>query len=135
MKLLLDINILLDVLLQRDPWHESAARLLSIIEMKKAEGFVASHTIPTIYYIIARVQNRNVAERGVTDLLRILDVASTTKAEFEQALKFPMRDFEDAVQAAAAVSINADYIVTRNEKDFQSAPVRSADPATILALV
>lgn len=135
MKLLLDIDVLLDILLDRDPWSDAASRLLSSIEAKKATGFVATHTLPTIYYVVARSQDRKIARTAVADLLRILDVAPISKADFHRALEFSMSDFEDAVQAAAALEVGADYLVTRNEKDFRAAPVATADPPTVLALL
>lgn len=135
MKLLLDINILLDVLLDRAPWSDAASRLLSAVESNRAEGFVAPHTLPTIYYIVAQSQDRKTAETAIADLLRILDVAPITKADFQRALELSMSDYEDAVQAAAALQIGADYLVTRNEKDFRAAPVPTADAPTVLALL
>jgi predicted nucleic acid-binding protein len=134
-KLLLDINILLDVLLDRAPWSDAASRLLSAIESSKAEGFVAPHTIPTLYYVVVQSQDRKTAKAAVTDLLRILDVAPITTADFKRALELSMSDYEDAVQAAAALKIGADYLVTRNEKDFRTAPVPTADAPTVLALL
>ncbi len=135
MKLLLDINIILDVLLDREPWSDAASRLLSAIESNKAEGFVAPHTLPTIYYVIAQSQDRKIARTAATDLLRILDVVPITRADFQRALELSMSDYEDAVQAAAALTIGADYLVTRNEKDFRAAPVPTADAPTVLALL
>jgi predicted nucleic acid-binding protein len=134
-KLLLDINVLLDVLLNRQPWSAAAARVLAAIESNQAEASVAAHTLPTIYYAVAQSRDRKVAKAAVTDLLRILEVAPITKADFQRALELPVSDFEDAVQAAAALKIGADYFVTRNEKDFRAAPVATADPPTILALL
>lgn len=69
------------------------------------------------------------------DLLPIVHVATATKADFEQALSTSIRDLEDAAQAAAATKIGADYLVTRNEKDFRLASVPTADPATAVALL
>lgn len=135
MKLLLDINVLLDVLLDRAPWSDAASRLLAAIESNRAEAFVAAHTLPTVYYIVAQSRDRNVATAAVSDLLRIVDVAPITRADYQTALGFAIGDFEDAVQAAAALTVGADYLVTRNEKDFRSAPVSTADPATVLALL
>lgn len=135
MKLLLDINVLLDVLLDRDPWSNAASRLLAAIESKKAEGFLASHTLPTIYYIVAQSRDREVASAAVTHILRILDVVPLDRSDFQQALSWRFHDFEDAVQAAAAVKIGVRYLVTRNEKDFRAGPVPVADPPTILALL
>lgn len=135
MKLLLDINVLLDVLLDREPWSDGASRLLSAVESKKAEGFVAPHTLPTIYYVVAQSQDRKIARTAVADLLRILDVAPITKADFQRALELSMSDYEDALQAAAALKIGAEYLVTRNERDFRAAPVPTADAPTVLALL
>lgn len=135
MTLLLDINVLLDVVLEREPWSDAASRLLSAIEAGKAEGFVAAHTLPTIFYVVAQSRDRATARVAVGDVLRIVDVAAAGKVEFQQALAMSISDFEDAVQAVAAIKIGADYLVTRNEKDFQSASVPTADPATVLALL
>jgi predicted nucleic acid-binding protein len=134
-KLLLDINVLLDVLLNRQPWSAAASRLLAAIESNQAEASVAAHTLPTIYYVVAQSRDRKVAKAAVTDLLRILEVAPITKADFQRALELPVSDFEDAVQAAAALKMGADYLVTRNEKDFRAALVPTADPPTVLALL
>jgi predicted nucleic acid-binding protein len=134
-KLLLDINVLLDVLLDREPWSEAASQLLSAIESAKIQGFVAPHTLPTIYYVMAQSRDRSVAAAAVTDLLRILDVAPLAKADYQDALALPITDFEDAIQAAAASKLGADYLVTRNEKDFRGAAVPVSDPATVLALL
>lgn len=135
MTLLLDINILLDVILERDPWAESAARLLSVVEAGGIDGYVAGHTITTIHYVVSQARNRKVAARAVTELLRIVDVVPITTDDLQQAIALAMGDFEDAVQAAAALKIGADYLVTRNKKDFRSASVVVADPPTVLALL
>jgi predicted nucleic acid-binding protein len=134
-KLLLDINVLLDVLLDREPWSEAASQLLSAVESTEAQGFVAPHTLPTIYYVMTQSRDRSVAAAAVTDLLRILDVAPLTKADYQEALALPITDFEDAIQAAAASNLGVDYLVTRNAKDFRGASVPVSDPATVLALL
>jgi predicted nucleic acid-binding protein len=135
MRLLLDINVLLDVLLQRDPWAQPAANLLTRIERGPAEGHVAAHTLTTIHYVVSRARNRQAAATAVTDLLRFLEVVPLEKADFNQALVLPMSDFEDAVQAAAAMKIGADYIVTRDEKGFGGLtipPVNSGEALSLL---
>jgi predicted nucleic acid-binding protein len=135
LKLLLHINVLLDVLLDREPWSEAASEILSTIESEKVQGFVAPHTLPTIYYVIAQSQDRNVAAGAVTDLLRILDAPPLTKSDYQEALALPITDFGDALQATAAFRIGADDLVTRNERDYRGATVPISDPATVLALI
>jgi predicted nucleic acid-binding protein len=135
MKLLLDINVLLDVLLQRDPWAEVAARLLTRIERGEAEGFVAGHTLTTIHYVVSRAGDRQLAAAAVTDLLRFMEVIPVENVDFSQALVLPMEDFDDAVQAAAALKIGVDYIVTRDEKGLGGLSIPSVNSGEILSLL
>jgi predicted nucleic acid-binding protein len=135
MKLLLDINVLLDVLLQREPWADSAAHLLSKIEGGAATGFLAGHTLTTIHYVVSRARGRQSAAAAVTDLLRFLDVVPMEKVDFSQALVLPPDDFEDAVQAAAALTVGADYLVTRDEKGFGGLTVPTVNAGEILSLL
>ena len=135
MKLLLDINILLDVLLQRNPWAESAAHLLTRIERGEANGFVAGHTLTTVHYVVFRARDRQSAAAAVTDLLRFLEVVPIEKVDFNQALVLPIDDFEDAVQAAAALKIGVDYVVTRDEKGFRALSIPSVNSGEILSLL
>ncbi len=134
MKLLLDINVILDVVLGREPWLNEASRLLSALEDREAEGYVAAHTITTIHYIVAREKGRQIAAQAVSDVLRVVGVVPITSADFQQALVLGISDFEDAVQAAAALQIGADYLITRNTKDFKASPVEVRTPGEALAL-
>jgi predicted nucleic acid-binding protein len=135
MKLLVDINVLLDLLLQREPWAESAAQLLTRIERGEAGGFVAGHTLTTVHYIVSRARDRQSAAAAITDLLRFLEVVAVEKADFNQALVLPIDDFEDAVQGAAALKIGADYVVTRDEAGFRGLSRPSVNPGEILSLL
>jgi predicted nucleic acid-binding protein len=135
MKLLLDINVLLDLVLERNPWAGSAARLLTRVERGEVEGHVPGHTLTTIHYVVSRAKDRHAAAAAVTDLLRFLEVVPIEKVDFSQALVLPMDDFEGAVQAAAALKIGADYIVTRDEKGFGGLSIPSVNSGEILSLL
>jgi predicted nucleic acid-binding protein len=135
MRLLVDINVLLDVVLERDPWARPAAELLAALETNQAQGFVAGHTLPTVYYVVARSRDRDTATTAMHDLLRVLDVVPVERQDFYRALSLPLNDFEDAVQAAAAFRIDAEYLVTRNGPDFKGAAIATATPATIVSLL
>ena len=135
MKILLDLNVVLDVLLEREEWVEEAAHLLAAAERRQLEAYVAGHTITTAHYIVGRDRSKKVAATAVTDLLRILEVVPVEKADFAQALVLEFGDFEDAVQTACAMKIGADYLVTRNEKDFKGSPIPILPPGAVLALL
>lgn len=135
MKLLLDINVLLDILLVREPWADAAAKLLTEIEQGATEGFVAGHTLTTVHFVVSRAQDPQTAATAITDLLRLLEVVPIEKSDFNQALVLPVQDFEDAVQAAAGLKVGVDYIVTRDEKGFRGLSVPSVTPGAALSLL
>ena len=135
MKILLDINVLLDVVLARAPWHLAAARVLAAVEHGRVEGLVAGHTLPTLHYVVMKSRGREVAAAAITDLLRLVDVIPVEKADFQQALVVPIEDFEDAVQAAAGLKAGVDHVVTRNERDFAKSPVPPIRPEELLAVL
>jgi len=133
--LLLDTNVILDVVLARQPWEADATRLLDRAARGDARGFVAGHAVTTIYYIVERVRDRATAVTAVADLLQVLDVVELGRADFQRALALGLRDYEDAVQAAACLRIGARYLVTRNERDFKGAPVTPRSPGEVLAVL
>ncbi|HEX6042405.1 PIN domain-containing protein [Longimicrobium sp.] len=135
MKLLLDVNVVLDVALNRPPFVVDAALVLSAIDQGRAEGFVAAHTITTAFYIIAKNQGHQAAVTAVAEVLRILDVVPVDRAGLSHALRLGWRDFEDAVQTVSASKIGADFIVTRDLQDFSGSPVPARDPAFVLPLL
>ena len=133
--LLLDTNVVLDVLLARTPWDAEAALLLDAIARGRAVGYVAAHTLTTIHYIVERAKNRTAAVTAVGDLLLLVDVVPLDAADFQRALALGLRDYEDAVQVAACLRIGADFLVTRNPRDFKGAPVATRSAGEVLALL
>ena len=130
MRLLLDINILLDVAFQR-PGEPASARLIGLCG-RRHEGWLAWHSVATLAYLIERQQSAPAAREFIRGLLIWADVASTSRADAVAALDWPMPDFEDALQAAAAVACGAQAIVTRNERDFKGSPVPAMTPEAFL---
>lgn len=134
-KVLFDLNIILDVLQEREPFYETSAQLLAYAETGKIQGFTASHSLTTLFYLIQKGKSAAHAKVTITNLLQILKVAPVDQSTIEQALSLPYKDFEDAVQMMAAVQCKADYLVTRNVKDFQPAPLPVIQPSELLSLI
>jgi len=133
--LLLDTNILLDVILDRVPWADDATALLDHIAKRKAHGYLAGHAVTTIHYLVERAKGHAAAATAVSDLLEILDVVPLEGSDFQRALALGLKDYEDAVQAAACLKIGARFLVTRNERDFKGAPVTPRSAGEVLALL
>ncbi len=133
--LLIDTNVVLDVILKRDPWAIDAVLVLDAISRGAAKGFMASHAVTTLHYVVEKETDRATAVTAMGDVLQLLNVIAIGAAEFQRALAMGLRDFEDAVQAAACLVAGADYLVTRDVKHFKGAPVATRTPGEVLGLL
>ena len=131
MRLLLDTNIILDVVFQRPGEPASSALITSCGSQNQA--LLAWHSVATLTYLIERERNAAMAREVITDLLTWAQVATTGHADALQALLLPMADFEDALQVCAAQACGADYVITRNQRDFVKSPVPALTPEGFLA--
>ncbi|MGZ5444759.1 MAG: PIN domain-containing protein [Thermoanaerobaculia bacterium] len=133
MKLLLDTNVILDVLLDRDPHASVSSGLWAAVEEGRASGFVAAHALTTIHYLVRKDRDARVARRVTTAILDVFHVAPVDGSVLSAALDLGWSDYEDAVTTAAAISAGCDLIATRNPRDFKESPVPVLDPASALA--
>lgn len=131
--ILIDIDVILDVLARREPFFAPAANLWAKVENKHIRAYLASHTITTLFYLIKKVKDKKFAEECVRDLLSVFKIAPVDKSTLLLALKPDFKDFEDAVQYAAAKQINADFIITRNIKDYRKSDIPVMSPDSFLA--
>jgi len=134
-RVLFDTNVVLDVLLDREPHAEDATRLLSLVDQGGSDGVVCATTVTTIHYLAARAVGHTEASRHVADLLALFDVAPVDGRVLRSALGAAFSDFEDAVLHEAAVACGASAIVTRNGKDFGAASLAVLAPSELLAAV
>jgi predicted nucleic acid-binding protein len=132
--ILLDTNIVLDLLLGREPWARDAAELLAAVHRRGGRPVVAAHAVTTIFYITARAAGRDRAARAVRELLELVEVVAVDGALLRRAMTSGLLDFEDAVQAAAAEACGARCIATRNLRDFAAATVPAMLPGAAMAL-
>ncbi len=135
MKVLFDTNIILDVLLNRAPFIEHSASLLSLVERKQINGYLCATTITTLDYLITKMLNRNLAKIEIKKLLHLFNIAPVTSNVLEQAINSNFTDFEDAVQYFSATSLNITAIVTRNPKDYKKASIPIYLPKELLTLL
>ena len=131
-RVLIDINILLDVLQMRKPFYDASARLLALIEAGRIKGYIAAHSITTLFYLIQKDQSSAQARAHITSLLQFLEIAPVDQNIIEQALNLDYRDFEDAVQMISALQCKAEYLITRNIADYQPALLPVIQPVDFL---
>jgi predicted nucleic acid-binding protein len=135
LNVLFDLNIILDVLQEREAFYVFSARLLARAEAGNIQGWLAAHSVTTLFYLIAKDKSPEQARVAITSLLQFLKIAPIDQKTIEQALNLPYRDFKDAVQMSAALQVQADYLLTRNIKDYQPAPLAVLQPAELLAIL
>ena len=135
LKVLFDLNIILDVLQKREEFTDFSARSLARAEIGEIQGWLAAHSVSILYYLIAKDKTPEQARVAVTSLLQFLRVTPVDQGIIEQALNLPYRDYEDAVQMSAGLYIHADYLLTRNVKDFKPALLTVIQPAELLAVL
>jgi predicted nucleic acid-binding protein len=134
-RLLIDVNVVLDVLLDRAPFADAASTVWAAIEDGRAEGFIAAHAVTTIHYLNARSVGSRMARQTTEALLGVFDVAPVDATVLESALALDWSDFEDAVTAASARRAKCHAIVTRDPRDFRRSPVRVLSPSEAAAWV
>ena len=128
MRVLLDTDVLMDVALKREPFFAKGARVIQWAQETPGQAAVAWHSLSNIAYLV-----RPDARGFLENLLRFVEVAPIGTREAKQALGFPMRDLEDAMQAAAALAFDAYYIISRNLSHYRNSPIPALSPKQFLS--
>jgi len=131
-KLLIDTNVVIDYLADRAPFADHSEKVIEICIDGIAEGFLTASSVTDIYYILRKIAGRKKALNRIGVLLKILDVAHVAKRDLLKALELDMPDFEDALASVCAKRIKADYIVTRNIKDYSTSYIPAITPKALL---
>ena len=124
MKVLVDTNVLLDFLLEREPFKKDAEELFAAIDSGQIIGYVTATTLTDIFYI-ARKHTRSLelAREAVFSILEIMTISPVNRNVLEAAFASGLTDFEDAVQIYSAIAQNLDAIITRDAKGFVSSTI------------
>lgn len=133
MKVLFDTNVVLDALLDRDPWAEAAVVLFARVESGELVGHLGATTLTTVYYIASRNAGADAADRMMRDLLRLFEVAPVNRVVLEGALVSGFADFEDAVLHEAGKAVGTDALTTRDPKGFSKSTLRVYAPDALVA--
>ena len=134
MKYLIDTNVILDVLLKREPFYKSCASVLTLARRKEIELYVSASAITDIYYIANQaLRDKAEVKSLIVKLIKVVSVAGISEDEIQKGLALPWKDFEDSVQYSVALLQKMDGIVTRNPKDYKEAEMKGWDPEEIVS--
>ncbi len=135
MRVLLDLNVILDVLLDRAPHADGAAALWAAIEAGEAEGRLSAHAVTTLHYLATRARGRAFGEQCVRDVTSVFAVSPVDGPVVARALSLGFADFEDAVTVAAAEADGCGTIVSRDADGFRRSPLAVLDAEAALTAI
>jgi predicted nucleic acid-binding protein len=132
---LFDTNVVLDVLLDRKPFSESAVILFSWAEDGKISGLLGATTITTTFYLATKAIGKKQAEDSISNLLKIFTIAPVNRSVLEAALNSHFSDFEDAVLYQSGCHSNAHAVVTRDIAGFKNSSISVYSPEDLVKMI
>ena len=132
MKVLIDTNVILDVLCNRSEFVEDSSREWKYCEVNQIEGYISALSVPNIVYILRKELTPQKTQQLIQQILMIFEVIDLKSSDLKNAAEMLSSDFEDAVQMCCANRIKADYIITRNIRDFKESKVPALKPSELL---
>ena len=133
MRVIVDTNVVLDVLLDREPFVEAAVAVFCLVEESRIDAFLCATTITTIDYLLSQSLPASKARDALHRLISLFEIATVNRLVIERALGSKINDFEDAVLDEAGQMAGVDSVVTRNTKDFARSALKIFDPNEFLA--
>jgi len=134
MKVFVDTDVILDVLLERKHFAYSA-KIIEYIEKKVIEGFTSPIIFTNTFYLIAKEKNTNLAWNALRKLRKLFKITKVNEKVVDQALASGFKDFEDAIQYYSALDVKAKYFLGRNKSDYIGEEVIIVSPQEFLALI
>ena len=131
--ILLDTNVVIDMLVKREPFANDALEIFELIESGDVKAHVCATTVTTVDYLVTKFVGSAQSRKLITFLMSLCDVADVSKRVLQAALDAPMSDFEDAVIAESAKASGIPTIITRNSKDFVGCGLNVYSPGEWLA--
>ena len=134
-KILIDTNVALDILLNRHPSYTNAAVIFYMTRQKTIESYISASAITDIFYLAQKDLGKKSTKELLKDMLQVFKPAAVTDSHIYQALDLDWDDFEDSVQYIVSESFLADYIVTRNIKDYIAGSIPAVTPEQFLQII
>jgi predicted nucleic acid-binding protein len=132
---IVDTNVVLDVLLEREPFVKAAVDVFCLVEESRIDAFLGATTITTIDYLLTQALPASKVRDTLRKLISLFEIATVNRSVIERALWSKIRDFEDAVLDEAGQMVGVDSVVTRNTKDFAGSALKVFDPYELLAQI
>ena len=131
MKILITTNVILDVLCNRTDFGEDSLKVFKYCEAGQVTGVISALSIPNIVYIMRKELDAGKIREILTTLTSIFTVADLRESDLMKAADLDFSDYEDALQSVCAFRVKANFIVTRNIKDYKNSAIPAIKPAEL----
>ncbi len=135
MDLMLDVNIVIDHIARREPFYELSRRVCLLGVVQEANTYISVNMLTDLYYVLKKDFGGVLAQQLIEENLSFLQVVGISPEDAQRALQQRWTDFEDCMVAQCAQKVKADYIVTRNVKDFQRSTVEAVTPEQLFEIL
>jgi len=133
MVILIDTDVILDHLIPRQPFVDTASEIFNLCYQQKCNGYIAAHSITNIFYILRKQFSVSERKKLLISLCEFIEIAGINKNQIIDALTSEdFNDIEDRLQVECAITVNADFIVTRNITDFSNSSIPAILPEDLL---
>jgi predicted nucleic acid-binding protein len=127
-KVFLDTNVVVDLLGEREPYYDAAAKIATLADKGKIEVFVSALTYSTVYYLLSRFENKTQVKEKIRKFKLIAQTSDLIDNIIDKGLSSNFNDFEDALQYYSALKMDCKIIITRNGKDFKESEIPILSP-------
>jgi len=135
-RVFVDTDLFIDILLDREPFSKNAALIYKLCENNMLAGYVAPIILNNIYYICRKAKHINEIKGYLADISTIFTIATMNSESINKANTYKINDYEDAMQYAMAIQNTCEYLITRNTKDFKKlSKIKVVTPETFLAVL
>jgi predicted nucleic acid-binding protein len=134
MKIFLDTNVILDVLIKRETFYIDSSKVLTLVNEKIVSGYISAITVNNIYYILRKLKDKETAKNFITEILESFEIISLTKDILSQANKISINDYEDGIQFFSALDCGCDFLITRNDKDYPRLGIKIITPGEFIGM-
>ncbi len=135
MRVLLDTNVILDLVLRREDFYKEAVELFGLIELKQIKGYICATSMPTLHYVLRKSNSNEECLRIIDDLLRLFEITNVDKKILFEAIEECGKDYEDSVIYTSAKEAKMDFIVTRDKNGFANSVIKVLSPKEFLSIV
>jgi predicted nucleic acid-binding protein len=127
-RLFLDTNVVIDLLGEREPYYDTAAKIASLADEGKIQLIVSALTYSTVYYLLSRFEDKELVKEKIRKFKVIAETSDLTDKIVDKGLASKFSDFEDSLQYYCAVKLDCDILITRNGKDFKESDIPVLTP-------